>query len=330
MVQAARPRPAREVSVRCADPDEARVIGTRVYHPHDVAIRGDASAFAMTLEATALGPLTVGWLRYDTEVRLDAPAFETAYQVNLISGGVMEARCGAERILATADVAMVYRPDRPTGFTGWRTPAPLLGLKIPRRVLEHELERLLDRPIAGPIDFALGLDVARGPGAEWRALLQAMAGGLGDERALVRQPLVTAPLVHTILTGLLLSARHRYRDELAAPSASAGPGAVRRARAFIDANADRPLTVADVAAEAGVGVRALQQAFRRALGLSPTEYLRQVRLRAAHRELLDADPATTTVADVAARWGWLHAGRFAAHYRDRYGVAPAATLRRGR
>jgi transcriptional regulator GlxA family with amidase domain len=164
---------------------------------------------------------------------------------------------------------MVYRPDRPTGFTGWRTPAPLLGLKIPRRVLEHELERLL-------------------------------------------------------------SARHRFRDELDAPAAAAGPAAVRRARAFIDANADRPLTVADVADEAGVGVRALQQAFRRALGMSPTEYLRQVRLRAAHRDLLDADPAATTVADVAARWGWLHAGRFAARYRARYGVAPAATLRRGR
>jgi AraC-like DNA-binding protein len=61
---------------------------------------------------------------------------------------------------------------------------------------------------------------------------------------------------------------------------------------------------------------------------SPTEYVRHVRLRYAHRELLVADPATTTVEAVAHRWGFTHRGRFAAQYRDRYGVRPAGTLRR--
>jgi AraC-like DNA-binding protein len=71
----------------------------------------------------------------------------------------------------------------------------------------------------------------------------------------------------------------------------------------------------------------LQQGFQRALGMSPTQYLRQVRLREAHRELAAADPAGTTVAELAARWGFAHQGRFAAQYRRRYGVSPADTLR---
>jgi AraC-like DNA-binding protein len=47
-----------------------------------------------------------------------------------------------------------------------------------------------------------------------------------------------------------------------------------------------------------------------------------------HLELRAADPATTTISQVAARWGFRHQGRFAAEYRRRYGVQPTDTLRR--
>jgi len=77
----------------------------------------------------------------------------------------------------------------------------------------------------------------------------------------------------------------------------------------------RPLQV-DVEPQAPVG-----------LDISPTQYLRHVRLRHVHRDLLTADPSTTKVGEVAARWGFLHQGCLAAEYRQRYGLAPAETLR---
>jgi transcriptional regulator GlxA family with amidase domain len=129
------------------------------------------------------------------------------------------------------------------------------------------------------------------------------------------------------MTGLLAAAAHGYRDELASPAPAVNDDTVRRAREFIEANADKPLTVADIARGAGVGVRGLQHGFQRSLDMSPTQFLRQVRLRHVHRELLSADPSTT-VAEAAARWGFLHQGRFAAQYRERYGVQPGDTLRR--
>ncbi|MBV9195797.1 MAG: AraC family transcriptional regulator [Solirubrobacterales bacterium] len=49
---------------------------------------------------------------------------------------------------------------------------------------------------------------------------------------------------------------------------------------------------------------------------------------AAHRELLASDAAQCTVGELAARWGFLNPGRFAAAYRARYGVSPSVTLRR--
>jgi AraC-like DNA-binding protein len=323
----AHPRPLPEVSVRSGDPDEACEVGTRVYHSHRVTVLGDASRFAMTLDAAALGPLTLGWLTYDTEVRIES-AHDGHYQVNVPTAGALVATSAGRDAVAGPGSAVVHVPDRAAVFTGWATPAPVLALRIAQPALEHAMEQLLDRPLRSRIDLDLGMDVSTGRGAQWLALVRSMASDLADENALVRQPMVAAPFAHSVMTGLLLTAVHEHRDELAAPVAAAGSSVVRRGRDYIEAHADQPLTVADIARACGVGVRGLQHGFRRAMDITPTEYLHHVRLRYAHRDLLVADPATTTVEAIAHRWGFPHRGRFAARYRERYGVQPAETLRR--
>jgi transcriptional regulator GlxA family with amidase domain len=189
------------------------------------------------------------------------------------------------------------------------------------------MEELLDRPLRHQIEFELVMNVSTGRGAQWLALVRSLATGLADENSLVRQPMVAAPFTHSVMRGLLLTALHEHRDELAAPAPAAGASVVRRAREYIEANADQPLVVADIARACGVGVRGLQHGFQRSMEVSPTDYLRHVRLRYAHGDLLAADPTATTVEAVAHRWGFTHRGRFAAQYRDRYGVQPSETLR---
>jgi AraC-like DNA-binding protein len=323
----ARARPLPEVSVRSGDPDEAREVGTRVYHSHRVTVLGDVSRFAMTLDATSLGPLTVGWLSYETEVRLES-SHDGHYQVNVPLAGTLVATRSDRRVVAVPGRAHVHVPDRPVVFTGWASPEPVLALRIAQPALERELEQLLDRPLRHGVDLDLDLDVSTGRGAQWLALVRSLATDLAGEDSLVRQPMVAAPFTHSVMSGLLLTALHEHRDELAVPAPAAGASVVRRARDYIEANAEQPLTVADIARASGVGVRGLQHGFQRSLQVSPTEYLRHVRLRYAHRDLLLADQATTTVEGVAHRWGFTHRGRFAARYRDRYGVQPAETLRR--
>ena len=317
------------VAVRSADPAEAHFVGARVYHDHRLDVLGDRDRFAMSLHAVRLGAVTVGWLSYGTEVRISSAEFGDSYQVNMLGGGSMQARSGDAEIVGTPELAMVYRADLPSSFRGWQSPYPLLGLRIERDALERELERLLARPVEGAIDFEPGLDVSAGHGADWRALALTLAAAAGNEQSLLRKPLVAQPLISGVLAGLLSCARHRFRTWLDAPAPLAGPAAVRRACAYIDEHAAQPLTVPEIAAHAGVSVRSLQAAFGRALGLSPSAFLRQVRLTRAHDALRATDPASATVADVAASWGFVHAGRFAAHYRRRFGVAPSATLRRG-
>ncbi|MFL6118142.1 AraC family transcriptional regulator [Actinophytocola sp.] len=315
-----------EVLVRSRDVDEAREVGTRVLHPHRLTVVGDVARFGMTLHLVAAGSLDIGWLRYETETCI-ASSHPGHYQVNVPLAGTMVATSCGQEVLADAGTATVYNPDRPAAFT---VPGPVLALRISRRELEHQLERLLDRPLRRPPQLALGMNVASGRGAQWLALVQAMARDLADDNALIRQPMVAAPFAHAVLSGLLVTATHTHQDELIAPVAAIGQATVRTARAYIEANAHQPLTVADIARASGVGVRGLQLGFQRALGMSPMRYLRRVRLQQAHRELRMADPATTSVGDVATRWGFRHHGRFAAEYRQHYGVTPSETLRHHR
>ncbi|WP_182347451.1 helix-turn-helix transcriptional regulator [Tomitella gaofuii] len=104
---------------------------------------------------------------------------------------------------------------------------------------------------------------------------------------------------------------------------------VARATRFIDANAHRDISLADIAAAAYVSPRAVQLAFRYRRDTTPMAYLRCVRLEHARQALVAADPtAGTTVTDIAIRWGFAHTGRFAATYRKAYGELPRTTLAR--
>jgi AraC-like DNA-binding protein len=321
------PRARHEVRLRSRDPIEATAIAARVYHEHRLTIVGDRRAFAMSLDAASLGPITLGWLSYDTEVRVDAEPHADAYQINLVSAGQMHAYCGSHQMVATSETGMIFRPDRPTGFAGWRTPSQMLAIKIERHALEDELEQLLHRPVAGPIAFALPLDLSHHGAADWSWLVSALAASFFDPESLFRQPIMTAPLVHAILAGLLLSADHEFRAQLDAPVRRIGPTTVRRAHEYIEQHAHEPLTVAQVAAWAGVSVRALQQGFQRSLGATPHQIIQHTRLERAHLELVNSSADETTVAAIGAKWGFPHAGRFASLYHARYSAYPSATLR---
>ncbi|MDR0210812.1 MAG: helix-turn-helix domain-containing protein [Pseudomonas putida] len=85
----------------------------------------------------------------------------------------------------------------------------------------------------------------------------------------------------------------------------------------------------DLAQAAGVSVRHLQQSFMRYADMPPTVWLRNRRLNAARRDLLAADPAQVTVAEVAMRWSFWHLGRFSQSYHGLFGEYPKATLKKG-
>jgi len=98
---------------------------------------------------------------------------------------------------------------------------------------------------------------------------------------------------------------------------------------WIDAHHAEPLTLSQLARRSGDSVRNLQYRFRRRMGCSPMQWLRQRRLEAVAAELARPGP-TDTVAEIARRHGMHHLSSFTATFRRTYGVLPSQVLRRGR
>ncbi|GAS97506.1 DNA-binding domain-containing protein, AraC-type [Mycolicibacterium canariasense] len=105
------------------------------------------------------------------------------------------------------------------------------------------------------------------------------------------------------------------------------PMPLRRALYFIAENARDEIGVQEIAGAVHLSPRAVQYLFRKHLGETPTEHLRRFRLQRAHLDLTAAHRGSTTVSEVARRWGFSHTGRFAVLYRETYGVSPHVTLR---
>jgi len=141
--------------------------------------------------------------------------------------------------------------------------------------------------------------------------------------------LALASLGDAVTHLLLEAAPHRYSDQLGSPVPLPAPRHVKWAIDFMHAHISEPITMADIAAAAKVSVRTLQQGFRQFRMTTPMAYLHELRLTAAHQDLMNTHEAQS-VADIALKWGFTHLGRFAADYRKRFGLLPSQTMRSGK
>ena len=103
---------------------------------------------------------------------------------------------------------------------------------------------------------------------------------------------------------------------------------VARARAFIHANLDQPLSIEKIADAAATSHRTLNRAFHVVLDETPYSYVQKLRLNRIRHELVTDAEAACTITMAAHRWNIPQLGRFAAWYRDLFGELPSQTLAR--
>lgn len=93
---------------------------------------------------------------------------------------------------------------------------------------------------------------------------------------------------------------------------------------------DDDLSIPQVASIVGASERTLRYALEEKIGVSPKTFLQLVRLRQARSALLNADPAETSVQEIALRYGFGHLGEFSRNYRQMFDELPSHTLRKYR
>ncbi|MFL5024063.1 MAG: AraC family transcriptional regulator [Microvirga sp.] len=204
-------------------------------------------------------------------------------------------------------------------------------LLMNRHKAAEQCARLLARDLDQDLQFDTGFDLNSANGQSWVRLFQYATAELANPHSLFRSVAAARQqLEQTVLTGFLLSQTHTYSEALLRPQSAAAPFYVRRAEAFIEAHFSEPLSLADIAAQAGVSARSLQNGFQNFRNMTPMAFLRAVRLQRVHRMLLTADPGFARVTEIALACGFNHMGEFASAYRCTFGETPRETLVRAR
>jgi transcriptional regulator GlxA family with amidase domain len=243
--------------------------------------------------------------------------------------GRADVRCGAVQVAASPHTASLLSPTLPTLMT-WHDGCGKLIVLIDRSVVEAHLSALLDRHL-DHVEFDADVSLTNTVGQAIRAHAMLMQDAANQSLSL---PAGTGRLVQRELrnglVGLLLTGlTHDRSGLLAHPVAAPAPGHVKRVEDFLRANPDREVSVSELAAVAGVSLRALQDGFRRFRNVTLTEAIRDARL--CHwRRLLETPPEGAGVGTLAIAAGLTHLGRAAALYAKRYGETPSETLRRNR
>lgn len=199
--------------------------------------------------------------------------------------------------------------------------ADMLVLRIAMDRVNARLEQDLGYRPAEPLAFARSMVRGSPAWAAWAPVAAALAAV--EASALPDFPVpAMAALEAMVLSTLLLAQPHNHSDALLRPPPAIAPRHVRRAEEFIRSHLHLAPATAEIAAHAGVSTRALFDGFRRFRQTTPAAYVREARLAAARDDLRRG---RGSVRDVAARWGFAHAGHFAAQYRRRYGEVPTHT-----
>ncbi|HEY0933565.1 MAG TPA: helix-turn-helix transcriptional regulator [Trebonia sp.] len=289
-----------------------------------VQIRSCGGEARIRVAHGSVGPVSFDHLTIGADLEVDVGPVNALVFGQVHSGTVRIRSDGAERRYTRGDVYLAGQPLRR------RTSVVSVG--------EYE-QAVIDPALISQVTQALGATaaavhftgyeaVSKQAAAMWTSAYDYVRDTVLGHPDAARYPLLAANAAR-LLAVTTLSAFPN--DALASPTAQdrrdGSPVTLRRAVSFIDEHAREEITVTDIAAAASVTARAVQLAFRRHLNTTPTAYLRRVRLEHAHRQLVAADPGHESVTAVAYRWGFPNPSRFAAAYRQAYGVAPSRSLR---
>jgi AraC-like DNA-binding protein len=309
-----------EISTPRADDFErtvASLLGT-----HRIHVQGRAGRQAFHLRHKALPRLTLSFVGYGREVGVEVLSARDHWAVSKVSAGSVEVGVGGSASIAHEGTRGVYGHDcdDPLAFDA---KGETLTMALPLRSLDAALAALLGHPASRPLRLIDGLITA----PLQRRRLDDIASRLWNLDVADAGPMARVVRLQEELAlyELLLTVPHNHYAALQQAQRPPGSLAVRRALEFLHANVHADalgeIALHDVAAHAGVGVRALGAAFQRETGVSPMRYLRQLRLDQARIDLLSRGCSVT---EAATRWGFCNLGDFARYYRQRHGELPSA------
>ncbi len=303
-----------------ADMDAASVLFKAMYTSMRLSARGPRQG--LRLESRTVGRVRLDHVTFDMNFEAVAEPLDVLGIGRIRSGRVSYRQQGEDIGYGPGDICLALQPGRP-----WE--ATVQHVDTDFAFFDLGLLEEVATGIAEPVRLLAHHPISAAAGVFWWRTFSFVSDTVASIPEVMDSPIAVAQSARILAAATLATFPNTaVTDPTFQDRHDAHPDTLRRAIAFIEANPDADLCVADIAAASFVTIRAVQLAFRRHLGTTPMAYLRRVRLDRAHYDLLAADGSgDDTVTAIAARWGFLSPSAFTARYRAAYGQLPSQTLR---
>jgi AraC-like DNA-binding protein len=316
---------------RTSDPDEARDQVSRVFCEHRLSVVSGGARVGAEMYFRPIRGIGIGRMRYGASVAIDPGCLERFALIQMPIHGTELVEHGGDCVASNSDVASVLSPSLPVRLRHGADTEKLF-IKIDRDVLERHCRQHLGGELKRPIEFCPAMSLLAPRSAPWVRLMKWLYEEVGQDASeggeILDSPLFAAQIEQMVITTLLLCQPHNHSARLADEGPTIAPHFIRKVERFVEEHADEPLTIGDLAEEAGVSTRSLFGGFRKYRNTTPMQYLKDVRMLRVHEALLRASPQRTTVTNIAGRWGFSHLGHFTVNYKRRFGESPSVTLHR--
>jgi len=299
--------------------DAERILGELITAHHlDTTSAND---FAASFSSRPVGPIQVIFQQYRSFAAIDITDPLPVIAMTIPLRGDLEVKIDGKRVLIPRGSPLVFNPgDRPR-MMGPAT-ADFLTLTMPHSLVRDALDEHFPR--LGGADIAFGTVASRrAAGALAQAIWtiqQSVQSGIDTD------PTEAERLSDMLVSSLLLSHPHSLTRELYLAGPSASGTAVWDTVSVLRDAPEARITIAELAASAGVSTRSLQTGFLRLIGVTPSEFQRDLRLELARSLIEYPVEGVMSATQLMTRVGYVNQGRFAADYRARFGVTPSRAI----
>lgn len=303
---------------------QTRALVAQVMKPHDLHIHGDSQQLNSRMHHMAFGGVSLNRLKYGADVDIEPGRLDDFYLIQMPLAGHAHIASGGQQVESDPDVASVISPTESTVMR-WSADCDQLMVRIDRQLVERAVSARTGRGEPEAVRFQLAFPWR--DCAPWRCLLFYLNDCANHPFDAVQYRLMVAQIEQLVVSTLVAAQPHNLGDVKPARCTAVLPRHVRRVQDYLREHASEPINADQLALIAGVSLRSLYAGFHDYCGVSPLQYLRNLRLDGARQSLLNEPDSH--IASVAMRWGFGHLGRFSIEYKQRFGESPSQSVRRG-
>lgn len=284
---------------------------------HRLTQKSSKEPFA-ALKFKSFGPLSISEHGFGSEVVIDTPMMTDIYHLQIMLGGRSTVHYNGKQQRLSVGDALIITPN--SGFASeYSEDCRKLLIKIPVDFLQQTAREFGYLSCVDPIRFDFEKCVFPTSGPVFNLLNDILEQGsdvLSERALLYYTKLLGNAILSTFNSNVstsssLYSHQHRHID---------------RIRDHVLNHITDDIAIEELASLCQISRKSLYNLFERETGITPSAYVRRLKLESVHSEL-SSNLDIRNVTEVALKYGFTNLGRFSAQYREHIGELPSETLR---